>query len=297
MLMILLGISSRRNLRVWCRLPNGQWDSGTMKSTSGEESYVSLANGNVIRVSTGDLFPANPEILEGADDLIQISYLNESTVLHNLKYRYTQDMIYRKACPVLIALNPFKHVQLYGNDFVTAYSQKADDSPHVYALADTAYSEMMKDRVNRSIIISGESGAGKTETAKLTMQYLAAVSGGSGGIESEILQTNYILEVFGNAKTSRNDNSSRFVSIYIFSLYFFPCSVLKVVVDVYTYIRTHASLLWKVSQLILICNYPISALFADLDTWFILCILNVGSPLKPLDSPARKVKSGSVVCQ
>ncbi|GLT83396.1 hypothetical protein SLE2022_016880 [Rubroshorea leprosula] len=205
-----IGYFIKKKLRVWCRLPNGQWDSGTIKSTSGEESYVSLANGNVIRVSTGDLFPANPEILEGADDLIQLSYLNEPSVLHNLKHRYTQDMIYSKAGPVLIALNPFKHVQLYGNDFVTAYRQKTNDSPHVYALADTAYNEMMKGGVNQSIIISGESGAGKTETAKLTMQYLAALSGGSGGIEREILQTSYILEAFGNAKTSRNDNSSRF---------------------------------------------------------------------------------------
>ncbi|KAK2984719.1 hypothetical protein RJ640_004544 [Escallonia rubra] len=164
----------------------------------------------VVTVSTGELLPANPEILEGVDDLIQLSYLNEPSVLHNLYQRHSRDIIYSKAGPVLIAINPFKAVQLYGNDFVTAYRQKLLDSPHVYAIADAAYTEMMADERNQSIIISGESGAGKTETAKIAMQYLAALGGGSSGIECEVLQTSCILEAFGNAKTSRNDNSSRF---------------------------------------------------------------------------------------
>ncbi|KAK3040310.1 hypothetical protein RJ639_028225 [Escallonia herrerae] len=164
----------------------------------------------VVTVSTGELLPANPEILEGVDDLIQLSYLNEPSVLHNLHQRHSRDIIYSKAGPVLIAINPFKAVQLYGNDFVTAYRQKLLDSPHVYAIADAAYTEMMADERNQSIIISGESGAGKTETAKIAMQYLAALGGGSSGIECEVLQTSCILEAFGNAKTSRNDNSSRF---------------------------------------------------------------------------------------
>ncbi|XP_071907469.1 myosin-2-like isoform X3 [Coffea arabica] len=95
-------------------------------------------------------------------------------------------------------------------DILEAYRQNLVDSPHVYTIADTAYNEMMRDEVNQSIIISGESGAGKTETAKIAMQYLAALGGGSSGIECEVLQTSCILEAFGNAKTSRNDNSSRF---------------------------------------------------------------------------------------
>ncbi|GAV85356.1 LOW QUALITY PROTEIN: Myosin_head domain-containing protein [Cephalotus follicularis] len=199
-----------KKLRVWCRLLRGQWESGTIQTTSGEEATVSLSNGNVVKVPTGDLFPANPHILEGVDDLIQLSYLNEPSVLHNLQYRYSRDLIYSKAGPILIAVNPFKDVKIYGNDFVIAYRQKVTDSPHVYAIADTAYNEMMRDGVNQSVIISGESGAGKTETAKFAMQYLTALGGGSGRIEYEVLQTNCILESFGNAKTSRNDNSSRF---------------------------------------------------------------------------------------
>uniref|UniRef100_A0A2P2M4P9 Myosin-2-like n=1 Tax=Rhizophora mucronata TaxID=61149 RepID=A0A2P2M4P9_RHIMU len=206
-----IGYFCTKKLCVWCPLSNGQWGSGKIQSTSEDEATVLLSNGNVVKVSAAELFPANPDILEGVDDLIQLSYLNEPSVLHNLKWRYSQNMIYSKAGPVLIAVNPFKHVPIYGNEYVTVYKQKAIESPHVYAIADVAYNEMMRDEKNQSIIISGESGAGKTETGKHAMQYLAAVGGGTGGLERQILQINFILEAFGNAKTSRNNNSSRFV--------------------------------------------------------------------------------------
>ncbi|KAG1355203.1 putative Myosin-1 [Cocos nucifera] len=200
---------AKKKVQAWCRRTNGDWALGKILSTSGAESVLSLPEGEVLRLSTDSLLPANPEILDGADDLMQLSYLNEPSVLYNLQYRYSQDSIYTKAGPVLVAINPFKEVHLYGNDYIEAYRRKAVDNPHVYAIADTAIREMIRDEVNQSIIISGESGAGKTETAKIAMQYLAAVGGGCG-IEYEILQTNPILEAFGNAKTSRNDNSSRF---------------------------------------------------------------------------------------
>ncbi|XP_019196973.1 PREDICTED: myosin-2-like isoform X2 [Ipomoea nil] len=200
----------KKKLRVWSRLQNGQWESGQIQSTSGEKSAVLLSDESVVTVPTADLLPANPDILEGVDDLIQLSYLNEPSVLNNLQSRYSREAIYSKAGPVLIAVNPFKDVQVYGNEFVTAYRKKLMDSPHVYAIADKAYNEMMEGGKNQSIIISGESGSGKTETAKIAMEYLAALGGGSNGIEYEVLRTSCILEAFGNAKTSRNDNSSRF---------------------------------------------------------------------------------------
>lgn len=200
----------KKKRRVWCRLPSGQWESGTIQSTSGEHALVSLSNGNVMKISSSELLPANPDILEGVDDLVQLSYLNEPSLFHNLRNRFSNDLIYTKAGPVLVAINPFKDVQIYGDEFVTAYRQKRLDSPHVYAVVDAAYDAMMKEEVNQSIIISGESGAGKTETAKIAMQYLATLSGGSSSIEHKMLQSNLILEAFGNAKTSRNGNSSRF---------------------------------------------------------------------------------------
>uniref|UniRef100_A0A1J3EUI7 Myosin-2 n=1 Tax=Noccaea caerulescens TaxID=107243 RepID=A0A1J3EUI7_NOCCA len=200
----------KKKLRVWCRVANGHWQLGMIQSTTADTSLVILSTANVVKVSTEELFPANPDILEGVEDLIQLSYLNEPSVLYNLRVRYSQDVIYSKAGPVLIAVNPFKNVEIYGNDFISAYQKKAVDAPHVYAVADAAYDEMMREEKNQSIIISGESGAGKTETAKFAMQYLAALGGGSCGVEYEILKTTCILEAFGNAKTSRNANSSRF---------------------------------------------------------------------------------------
>ncbi|XP_038892075.1 myosin-1 isoform X1 [Benincasa hispida] len=199
----------RKILQSWFKLPNGNWDLVKILSTAGTESVVSLTDGKVLKVKAENLIPANPDILDGVDDLMQLSYLNEPSVLYDLEYRYNQDIIYTKAGPVLVAINPFKKVDLYGNDYIDAYKRKTIESPHVYAITDTAIREMIRDEVNQSIIISGESGAGKTETAKIAMQYLAALGGGSG-IEYEILKTNPILEAFGNAKTLRNDNSSRF---------------------------------------------------------------------------------------
>ncbi|XP_060191105.1 myosin-2-like isoform X3 [Lycium barbarum] len=200
----------KKKLCIWCRLRNGQWVTGQIQSTSGEKAMVLLSDGSVVTVSVEEVLPANPDVLEGVDDLMQLSYLNEPSVLHNLQHRYARDIIYSKAGPVLIAINPFKEVQLYGDEFITAYRQKLLNDPHVYSTADSAYDRMMEDEISQSIIISGESGSGKTETAKIAMEYLAKLGGGSNGIEKEVLQTSYILEAFGNAKTSRNSNSSRF---------------------------------------------------------------------------------------
>ncbi|KAB5548041.1 hypothetical protein DKX38_011447 [Salix brachista] len=219
--------ATNKKLQSWFQLPNGNWELGKILLTSGTESTISLPDGKVLKVKTESLVAANPDILDGVDDLMQLSYLNEPSVLYNLQYRYNRDMIYTKAGPVLVAINPFKEVPLYGNNYIEAYKNKSMESPHVYAITDTAIREMIRDEVNQSIIIrqfqlelimwhfvgslydNGESGAGKTETAKIAMQYLAALGGGSG-IEYEILKTNPILEAFGNAKTLRNDNSSRF---------------------------------------------------------------------------------------
>ncbi|KAL2327728.1 hypothetical protein Fmac_021155 [Flemingia macrophylla] len=201
----------KKKFRVWCRQPRGQWELGTIQTASAEEASVSLSNGNVMKVGISEILPANPDFLDGVDDLIKLGYLNEPSVLHNLKCRYSQGMVYSKAGPILIALNPFKELQMNGNDDVSAYRQRFIDSPNVYAMADAAYNNMIRDEVNQSIIISGESGSGKTETAKIALQYLAALGGGdSCALENEFIQINRILEAFGNAKTSRNNNSSRF---------------------------------------------------------------------------------------
>ncbi|MBA0717941.1 hypothetical protein Golax_005712, partial [Gossypium laxum] len=180
-----------KKVQSWFQLPNGNWELARIVKTAGSESVISLPDGKVLKVNSDSLIPANPDILDGVDDLMQLSYLNEPST---------------KAGPVLVAINPFKKVPLYGNNYIEAYKNKSTESPHVYAIADTAIREMTQGTFN---FLNGESGAGKTETAKIAMQYLAALGGGSG-IEYEILKTNPILEAFGNAKTLRNDNSSRF---------------------------------------------------------------------------------------
>eukprot|EP01018_Ginkgo_biloba_P035675 Gb_06922 [translate_table: standard] len=148
-----------QNSRVWCMILDKQWTLGVIQSTSETDTVVSISNCNIVKVPTFTLVPANPDILEGVDDLIQLSYLNEPSVLHNLQHRYAQDMIYTKAGPVLVAINPFKDVPLYGNEFIQAYKCKSRDSPHVYMMADSAFCAMMRDGVNQSIIISVRSPA------------------------------------------------------------------------------------------------------------------------------------------
>uniref|UniRef100_A0A452YHI5 Myosin motor domain-containing protein n=2 Tax=Aegilops tauschii subsp. strangulata TaxID=200361 RepID=A0A452YHI5_AEGTS len=144
---------AKKKHRVFCQLPNGDWALCTVITTSGDESVLKVPEGKVLRLKTESLQPANPEILDGVDDLMQLSYLSEPSVLYNLQYRYSQDMIYTKAGPVLVAVNPFKKVALYGNEYIKAYKNKTMDSPHVYAIADSALREMKRDEVNQSIII------------------------------------------------------------------------------------------------------------------------------------------------
>ncbi|EPS70842.1 hypothetical protein M569_03917, partial [Genlisea aurea] len=205
-----VGYFSNKKVRVWCQPKDNFWQQGQIQSTAGEKSLVLLSDARVVSVNTQDILPANPEILDTVDNLVQLSYLNEPSVVHNLQCRYSRDIIYTKAGPLVIALNPMKDVKLYGSDFITAYREKLLGSPHVYAVVDAAYSEILAGEISQSIIISGQTGSGKTKTAERALEYLAAVSGDVSGIGFKLQQTSYILEAFGNAKTIRNDNSSRF---------------------------------------------------------------------------------------
>ncbi|KAG4097651.1 hypothetical protein H8356DRAFT_1308897 [Neocallimastix lanati (nom. inval.)] len=169
----------------------------------------------------------NPPVLEGIDDLTLLSHLHEPAVLHNVKLRYSQEQIYTYSGIVLIALNPFQRLPIYTHDIMKAYSGKrrGELEPHLFAVAEEAYRNMLKENRNQSIIVSGESGAGKTQSAKYIMRYFATVDDidknrsepesedigvAMSEIEEAVLATNPIMEAFGNAKTTRNDNSSRF---------------------------------------------------------------------------------------
>ncbi|XP_037613547.1 unconventional myosin-Va isoform X3 [Sebastes umbrosus] len=157
----------------------------------------------------------NPDILVGENDLTALSYLHEPAVLHNLKVRFIDSkLIYTYCGIVLVAINPYESLPIYGSDIINAYSGQnmGDMDPHIFAVAEEAYKQMARDERNQSIIVSGESGAGKTVSAKYAMRYFATVSGttSEANVEQKVLASNPIMEAIGNAKTTRNDNSSRF---------------------------------------------------------------------------------------
>ncbi|CAJ1328016.1 unnamed protein product [Effrenium voratum] len=154
---------------------------------------------------------------ESCQDNTSLVHLNDAAILQNLKLRHEADQIYTYTASVLLAVNPYHDIEgLYGSDQCARYRGKHIGAlpPHPYAIADTAYRALVRERKNQGFIISGESGAGKTETSKIVMQYLGFISGSSdattAGIQHRILQAQPILESFGNAVTMRNHNSSRF---------------------------------------------------------------------------------------
>lgn len=153
--------------------------------------------------------------VSGVDDMVLLSKINEDAITDNLKKRYMDDYIFTYIGPVLISVNPFKQLPYFTDREVELYQGAAqyENPPHIYALADNMYRNMMIDSENQCVIISGESGAGKTVAAKYIMSYVSKVSGGGDKVQRVkdiILQSNPLLEAFGNAKTVRNNNSSRF---------------------------------------------------------------------------------------
>uniref|UniRef100_A0A668UWZ5 Osteoclast-stimulating factor 1 n=1 Tax=Oreochromis aureus TaxID=47969 RepID=A0A668UWZ5_OREAU len=151
----------------------------------------------------------------GVDDMVLLSKITEDAIVDNLKKRYMDDYIFTYIGPVLISVNPFKQMPYFTDREIELYQGAAqyENPPHIYALTDNMYRNMMIDGENQCVIISGESGAGKTVAAKYIMGYISKVSGGGSKVQHVkeiILQSNPLLEAFGNAKTVRNNNSSRF---------------------------------------------------------------------------------------
>ncbi|ORX90250.1 hypothetical protein K493DRAFT_325932 [Basidiobolus meristosporus CBS 931.73] len=225
---IVLNHTFEQDTQVWLADQEDGWVKGQIVSKRIEDSTVYFemkTDGDQyslekVKCKQADLPPlCNPPILEGIDDLTNLSYLHEPAVLHNIHTRYTQREIYTYSGIVLIACNPFHKVSLYSPEVIQEYSGKArgELKPHLFAISEDAYRCMLRENQNQTIVVSGESGAGKTVSAKFIMRYFASVkdSEGNGGsdlseVEEQILATNPILEAFGNAKTTRNDNSSRF---------------------------------------------------------------------------------------
>ncbi|MBN3312097.1 MYH9 protein, partial [Atractosteus spatula] len=204
---------------VWVPSERHGFEAGSVKEEHGEEAVVELAeSGKKVRVSKDDIQKMNPPKFSKVEDMAELTCLNEASVLHNLKERYYSGLIYTYSGLFCVVINPYKNLPIYSEEIVDMYKGKKrhEMPPHIYAITDTAYRSMMQDREDQSILCTGESGAGKTENTKKVIQYLAHVASShktkkdQGELEKQLLQANPILEAFGNAKTVKNDNSSRF---------------------------------------------------------------------------------------
>ncbi|GMS79208.1 hypothetical protein PENTCL1PPCAC_1383, partial [Pristionchus entomophagus] len=216
----------KRGARVWHRHNELVWIAGELQTDvtfSTTSIRILLDDGETVEypLKSPDQLPflRNPEILIGADDLTTLSYLHEPAVLHNVAFRFVEkEAVYTYCGIVLVAVNPYADCRdLYGDEMIQVYrgvgKQVRGLDPHIYAVAEEAFYDLAEYGKNQSVIVSGESGAGKTVSAKYVMRYFASVAGsrkGGPGIEQRVLASNPIMEAIGNAKTIRNDNSSRF---------------------------------------------------------------------------------------
>uniref|UniRef100_A0AAR2LTJ0 Myosin-9 n=1 Tax=Pygocentrus nattereri TaxID=42514 RepID=A0AAR2LTJ0_PYGNA len=196
---------------VWVPSERLGFEAGSVKEEHGDEVLVELADsGKKVRVNKDDIQKMNPPKFNKVEDMAELTCLNEASVLHNLKERYYSGLIYTYSGLFCVVINPYKNLPIYSEEIVEMYKGKKrhEMPPHIYAITDTAYRSMMQGE--------GESGAGKTENTKKVIQYLAHVASShktkkdQGELEKQLLQANPILEAFGNAKTVKNDNSSRF---------------------------------------------------------------------------------------
>ncbi|KAK8712719.1 hypothetical protein V6N13_147948 [Hibiscus sabdariffa] len=203
---------------VWIEDPDDSWIDGVVSKITGKDAEVKASSGKTITGKLSKIYPKDMEAAPaGVDDMTKLSYLHEPGVLQNLKTRYELNEIYTYTGNILIAINPFQKLpHIYGSHMMQQYrgAPLGELSPHVFAVADVAYRAMVNESKSNSILVSGESGAGKTETTKMLMRYLAYLGGRAATegrtVEQQVLESNPVLEAFGNAKTVRNNNSSRF---------------------------------------------------------------------------------------
>ncbi|XP_053958279.1 myosin heavy chain, muscle isoform X16 [Anastrepha ludens] len=194
---------------------------GEIKATKGDIVSVGLPGGETKDFKADKVEKTNPPKFEKVEDMADMTVLNTPCVLHNLRQRYYSKLIYTYSGLFCVAINPYKRYPVYTNRCAKMYRGKRRNEvpPHIFAISDGAYVDMLTNHVNQSMLITGESGAGKTENTKKVIAYFATVGASTkkdesqknkGSLEDQVVQTNPVLEAFGNAKTVRNDNSSRF---------------------------------------------------------------------------------------
>uniref|UniRef100_A0AAQ6AIG6 Myosin, heavy chain 11b, smooth muscle n=1 Tax=Amphiprion ocellaris TaxID=80972 RepID=A0AAQ6AIG6_AMPOC len=202
---------------VWVPSEREGFEQASIKEEKGDQVLVELSNGHKVTINKDDIQKMNPPKFSKVEDMAALTFLNEASVLHNLRERYFSSLIYTYSGLFCVVVNPYKMLPIYSEKIIEMYKGKKrhEVPPHIYSITDNAYRNMMQDREDQSILCTGESGAGKTENTKKVIQYLAVVASShkgkkDGELEKQLLQANPILEAFGNAKTIKNDNSSRF---------------------------------------------------------------------------------------
>ncbi|PWA25459.1 hypothetical protein CCH79_00005115, partial [Gambusia affinis] len=202
--------------------PDEEYVKASIVSRDGDKVTAQTEKGKTVTVKECDIHPQNPPKFDKIEDMAMFTFLHEPAVLFNLKERYAAWMIYTYSGLFCVTVNPYKWLPVYNQEVVVAYrgKKRSEAPPHIFSISDNAYQYMLTDRENQSILITGESGAGKTVNTKRVIQYFASIAaaGGKkdtgsekkGTLEDQIIQCNPALEAFGNAKTIRNDNSSRF---------------------------------------------------------------------------------------
>uniref|UniRef100_A0AAQ5ZIU0 Unconventional myosin-VI n=1 Tax=Amphiprion ocellaris TaxID=80972 RepID=A0AAQ5ZIU0_AMPOC len=200
---------------VWAPHPTDGFQLGMIVDIGADALTIEPLNqkGKTFLAPMSQVFPAEDDVNKHVDDNCSLMYLNEATLLNNVRVRYNKDHIYTYVANILIAVNPYYDIpKLYGPDAIKSYQGKSLGTlpPHVFAIADKAYRDMKVLKMSQSIIVSGESGAGKTENTKFVLRYLTTTYGSGQDIDERIVEANPLLEAFGNAKTVRNNNSSRF---------------------------------------------------------------------------------------
>ncbi|XP_057380148.2 myosin heavy chain, muscle-like isoform X11 [Daphnia carinata] len=209
----------------WVPCEKDSYALGEITGTKGDLVVVKLAGGEKT-FKKDQLQQVNPPKYEKAEDMSNLTYLNDASVLWNLKARYVNQLIYTYSGLFCVAINPYKRFPIYTNRVIKMYIGKRRNEvpPHIFCISDGAYMDMLTNHENQSMLITGESGAGKTENTKKVIAYFANVGASTkkpkegevkkfmkvGNLEDQVVQTNPVLEAFGNAKTTRNDNSSRF---------------------------------------------------------------------------------------
>ncbi|XP_016410103.1 unconventional myosin-VI isoform X1 [Sinocyclocheilus rhinocerous] len=200
---------------VWAPHPTDGFQLGMIVDIGADALTIEPLNqrGKTFLAPINQVFPAEDDVNKHVEDNCSLMYLNEATLLNNICVRYSKDLIYTSVANILIAVNPYFDIpKLYSPETIKSYQGRSLGTlpPHVYAIADKAYRDMRVLKMSQSIIVSGESGAGKTENTKFVLRYLTTSYGTCQDIDERIVEANPLLEAFGNAKTVRNNNSSRF---------------------------------------------------------------------------------------